>query len=138
MDNRSDVRITLSENSFRCLSSHVDHYLRQNHLSPVNSILKHMDVCHQTKDAIYFGWNHIRWRESDDAIFMIMSGLTYLEECEYSYRFTRIGKDHEDLDEYSYDGRKDRNTRLQQPAIICRFDDSRIIRNMDHKRDPQR
>ena len=138
MDNRSDVRITLSENGFRCLSSHVEQYLRQNHLSLVNSILKHMDICHQTKDAIYFRWNHIRWRESDDAIFMIMSGLTYLEECEYSYRFTRIGKDHEDLDEYSYDGRKDRNTLLQQPAIICRFDDSRIIRNMDHKRDPQR
>lgn len=34
MDNRSDVRITLSENGFRCLSSHVEQYLRQNHLSP--------------------------------------------------------------------------------------------------------
>ena len=78
MDNRSDVRITLSENGFRCLSSHVEQYLRQNHLSPVNSILKHMDICHQTKDVIYFGWNHIRWRESDDAVFVIMSGLTYL------------------------------------------------------------
>ena len=62
-----------------------------------------MDVVHRTKDAIYFGWNDIKWYETYDGVFPIMSGLKNLQENQYSYRYMRIGEDYGDVDEYFFD-----------------------------------
>ena len=62
-----------------------------------------MDVVHRTKDAIYFGWNDIKWYETYDGVFPIMSGLNILHKNQCSYRYMRIGEDYGDIDEYFFD-----------------------------------
>lgn len=103
MGYRSDVRIILSIDGFNELSKHVKEYLRLNKLNDNYNYLKYMDAVHRAKDAIYFGWNDIKWYETYDGVFPIMSGLKNLQENQYSYRYMRIGEDYGDIDEYFFD-----------------------------------
>ena len=138
MGYRSDVRIILSTNGFNELSKHVEDHLKLNNLNEHYNYLKYIDVVHKSKDSIYFGWNDVKWYESYDGIFPIMSGLKKLEENQYSYRYMRIGEDYGDVDEYFYDGKKDENVDLEYPSLIRRFDDKYVFQCMDKTKDLER
>lgn len=138
MGYRSDVRIILSIDGFNELSKHVEDHLKLNNLNDHYNYLKYMDVAYKSKDAIYFGWNNVKWYESYDGIFPIMSGLKKLEEYQYSYRYMRIGEDYGDVDEYFYDGKKDEDIDLEYPSMIRRFDDKYVFRCMDKYQEPER
>lgn len=135
MGYRSDVRIILSIDGFNELSKHVEYHLKLNNLNDHYNYLKYMDVVHKSKDSIYFGWNDVKWYESYDGVFPIMSGLKKLEENQYSYRYMRIGEDYGDVDEYFNDGKKDENVDLEYPSMIRRFDDKYVFRCMDKVND---
>lgn len=72
MGYRSDVRIILSIDGFNELSKHVKEYLKLNKLNDHYNYLKYMDVVHRTKDAIYFGWNDIKWYETYDGVLIVI------------------------------------------------------------------
>lgn len=138
MGYRSDVRIILSIDGFNELSKHVKEYLRLNKLNDHYNYLKYMDVVHRTKDAIYFGWNDIKWYETYDGVFPIISGLKNLQENQYSYRYMRIGEDYGDVDEYFFDGKNDENIDLEYPSMIRRFDDKYVFRCMNRSKEQER
>ena len=77
----------------------------------------------------------IKWYETYDGVFPIMSGLKNLQENQYSYRYMRIGEDYGDVDEYFFDGKNDENIDLEYPSMIRRFDDKYVFRCMNRSKE---
>lgn len=138
MGYRSDVRIALLIDGFNELSRYVHDYFKNSNKNIQYNLLEHMDICHKSKNSIYFGWNDIKWYEYEPEISSIMLGLEHLKKDEYSTRYLRIGEDYNDIEEQNTDGRKDENTNVEYPSLIRRFDDDYVFRYMDKNRDIER
>ena len=89
MGYNSDIRIVTSSDGYEKLKEFVKTYLNEH--KEIRNLLEHCDIKQEGKEQIYFGWNDIRWYENDyNDVTAIMEGLDYLEENEYSYRYSRI------------------------------------------------
>ena len=138
MGYRSDVRIALSIDGFNELSRYVHDYFKNSNKHIQYNLLEHMDICHKSKNSIYFGWNDIKWYETQPEIMAIVLGIDHLKKNEYSTRFIRIGQEYDDIYQCFTDGSKDKNINVEYPSMIRRFDDSYVFRCMDKTHDQER
>lgn len=125
MGYRSDVRIVTSEEGFKKLEQFVENYLKEKKVDIEEyNLLNSLDIRSQGKGQCYFGWNSIKWYDFCDEIKIdaIVAGLDYLEKNEYSYRYTIIGENLDDIEENSYDGNKE-DIYLEYPSVIRQFED---------------
>lgn len=126
MGYRSDVRIIVSKNGFEKLKEFVKDYLKDK--VNVDNLLEECDIKQEGKEQCYLGWNSVKWYEYDyDDVDAIMNGLNYLGENEYSYRYSRIGENYEDIEEQFYDGEKDKDICLEYIGIVREFDDDYVL-----------
>ena len=62
-----------------------------------------------------------------------MTGLNYLKEKGYSYRYFRIGENYDDYDEQYYESDNEEEQDLVYPSIIREFDDDYIFDELDRE-----
>lgn len=62
-----------------------------------------------------------------------MTGLNYLKEKGYSYRYSRIGENYDDYDEQYYESDNEEEQDLVYPSIIREFDDDYIFDELDRE-----
>ena len=123
MGYRSDVRIITSKKGFEKLKEFVGKYIEENKDEDIQNLLESFDINKSDGKQCYFGWNYVKWYENDlKDVDSIMNGLDYLEENGYSYRYTRIGEEHDDIEERSYDSEKEQ-IYLEYPMILRCFED---------------
>lgn len=125
MGYRSDVRIVTSEEGFKKLEQFVENYLKERKGDiKEDNLLNFLYIKSQGKGQCYFGWDSIKWYDfcGEIEIDAIVEGLDYLAKNEYSYRYTIIGENLDDIEENSYDGNKE-DIYLEYPSIIRQFDD---------------
>lgn len=129
MGYRSDIRIITSKDGFERLKEFIKEYLKDN--KEDYNLLEECDIKEEGKEQCYFGWNYVKWYEhSYPEVIAIMEGLNHLGENEYSYRYMRIGESYDDIEEQSYDGKKDENIYLEYPNMLREFDDNYIIESI--------
>lgn len=129
MGYRSDIRIITSKDGFEKLKEFIKEYLKDN--KEDYNLLEECDIKEEGKEQCYFGWNYVKWYEhSYPEVIAIMEGLNHLGENEYSYRYMRIGESYDDIEEQSYDGKKDENIYLEYPNMLREFDDNYIIESI--------
>lgn len=129
MGYRSDIRIITSKDGFERLKEFIKEYLKDN--KEDYNLLEECDIKEEGKEQCYFGWNYVKWYEHDyPEVIAIMEGLNHLGENEYSYRYMRIGESYDDIEEQSYDGKKDENIYLEYPNMLREFDDNYIIESI--------
>ena len=122
MGYRSDVRIMTTKKGYNKLRKYTDEYLKSKNYKYGN-LMDDLDLNEETKYAKYIGWNDIKWYEGDDDIDSIMSGLDYLEENNYSYRYARIGENYFESD-------KEEEQDLEYPSMTRYFEDEWIVNQM--------
>ena len=62
-----------------------------------------------------------------------MTGLDYLKENDYSYRYSRIGENYDDYDEEYYESNSEEEQDLTYPSIIREFDDDYVFDELDRE-----
>ena len=126
MGYRSDVRIMTTKKGFEQLKEFVEQYINEhsNNEETISNLLEQCDVNKHGENVCYFGWNYLKWY---DGIYKdvdaIMEGINYLGENEYSYRYSRIGENYDDIEERSYDADRDGEYELDYPIISRIFED---------------
>jgi len=129
MGYRSDVRIMTTKKGYNKLRKYTDEYLKSKNYKYGN-LMDDLDLNEETKYAKYIGWNDIKWYEGDDDIDSIMSGLDYLEENNYSYRYARIGENYDDYEEKYFESDKEEEQDLEYPSMTRYFEDEWIVNQM--------
>ena len=125
MGYRSDVRIIVSGSGYKELCE----YVKRESLKYANNdydynLLNHTDNMWEKNngDQVMIGWSYIKWYTPIyDDVNIIENGLNYLKEKGFSYRFSRIGEDYDDIEEKYSDGGLDQY--LDWPCIERYFDD---------------
>ena len=59
-----------------------------------------------------------------------MSGLDYLEENNYSYRYARIGENYDDYEEKYFESDEEEEQDLEYPSMTRYFEDEWIVNQM--------
>jgi len=124
--NKSDIRIVTSINGFKMLKQFVNSYINKNmNDASLKNLLEQCDLQYRSDRQCYFGWNgYNNWGNYlNKSAEVIMEGLRFLEQNDYSYRFYRIGEDKEDYDEHHFDSTKEGEQDLEYPNITREFDD---------------
>lgn len=132
MEYRSDIRIMTSKRGYEELEKYVEKFLKEHGRDSDWNLLKSTDYFEESPYLTYFGWNGLKWYENSDYIDVdaIMKGLDYLEENNYSYRYSRLGEDYDDYDEHYYDSEEKDEKNLLFPSIIREFDDDYIMQEL--------
>ena len=93
MGYRSDVRIVTSKKGYKVLDNYVKKYLRDHDKDRTWNLLKSPKIKKETPYTTYIGWDCLKWYEYSDYVDVdaIMTGLDYLKENGYSYRYSRLG-----------------------------------------------
>lgn len=88
-------------------------------------MLENPEINYENKYQKYIGWNDLKWYNCYPDIIAINEALSYIENEGYSYKFTRIGEEVTDIEEYGCDGDKDTNNNLfvNYPYIERGFND---------------
>ena len=135
MGYRSDVRIVTSKKGFKVLDDYVKKYLREHDKNRNWNLLKRPDIKKETPYTTYIGWNCLKWYEYADYVDVdaVMTGLNYLKEKGYSYRYSRIGENYDDYDEQYYESDNEEEQDLVYPSIIREFDDDYIFDELDRE-----
>lgn len=135
MGYRSDVRIVTSKKGFKVLDDCVKKYLREHDKNRNWNLLKRPDIKKETPYTTYIGWNCLKWYEYADYVDVdaVMTGLNYLKEKGYSYRYSRIGENYDDYDEQYYESDNEEEQDLVYPSIIREFDDDYIFDELDRE-----
>ena len=124
MGYRSDVRIITSKKGFEELNKYVKNYLSKTNESNYN-LMDDLKFKVENKYSCYFGWNWVKWYENSySAVDAVMSGLEHLREKDLSFRYSRIGENYDDYDEYNYDSEKDELDIY--PVMLRQFDDDYV------------
>ena len=86
----------------------------------------------ETPYTTYIGWDCLKWYEFSDYedVNAIMTGLDYLKENGYSYRYSRLGENYDDYDEQYYESDNEDEQDLVYPSIIRAFDDDYILEEL--------
>ena len=126
MGYRSDVRIVTSKEGYEKLNEFVQKFLKERNID--YNFLDECDIKKEKNNQCYFGWNYVKWYEDDyDEVIAIMKGLDYLNDNDYSYRYSRIGESYDDYDEQYFDGNRKGELYLEYPSLIRAFDDEYVI-----------
>lgn len=129
MGYRSDVRIITSKKGFEELTGFVKKYLGDR--SYDYNLLDHLGFKHETENAVFFGWNDVKWYEgcgcNYEHVDAIMEGLYSLANNDYSYRYARMGEDYDDYEERYEDGENDKDAGLDYIYVTRHFDDNETI-----------
>ena len=135
MGYRSDVRIVTSKKGFKVLDDYVKKYLREHDKNRNWNLLKRPDIKKESPYTTYIGWNCLKWYEYSDYVDVdaIMTGLAYLKENDYSYRYSRIGENYDYYDEQYYESDNEEEQDLVYPSIIREFDDDYIFDELDRE-----
>ena len=135
MGYRSDVRIVTSKKGFKVLDDYVKKYLREHDKNRNWNLLKRPDIKKETPYTTYIGWNCLKWYEYADYVDVdaVMTGLNYLKEKGYSYRYSRIGENYDDYDEQYYESDNEEEQDLIYPSIIREFDDDYIFQELEYQ-----
>ena len=135
MGYRSDVRIVTSKKGFKVLDDYVKKYLREHDKNRNWNLLKRPDIKKESPYTTYIGWNCLKWYEYSDYVDVdaIMTGLDYLKENGYSYRYSRIGENYDDYDEKYYESENEEEQDLIYPSIIREFDDDYIFQELEYQ-----
>lgn len=126
---KSDVRIVISVEGFKMLEQFTQSYINKNENdSSIRNLLKDC-FQHKNHKQCYLGWNeYSNWDGyGDKNSKIIMEGLSFLEENNYSYRYYKLGEDKEDYDEHHFDSEKEGEQNLEYPNITRKFDDKYIV-----------
>ena len=134
MGYRSAVRIITSKKGFKELRKFSDNYLKEKKCGYGN-ILDELDVHYENKYQVYFGWNAVKWYEDCDyfQVDAIMEGLSHLEDKDYSYRYSRIGENYDDIEEQYYESNREEEQDLEYPSIIRDFEDDYTERSLEEQ-----
>ena len=135
MGYRSDVRIVTSKKGFKVLDDYVKKYLREHDKNRNWNLLKRPDIKKETPYTTYIGWNCLKWYEYADYVDVdaVMTGLNYLKEKGYSYRYSRIGENYDDYDEQYYETDNEEEQDLVYPSMIREFDDDYFFDELDRE-----
>ena len=135
MGYRSDVRIVTSKKGYKVLDDYVKKYLRDHDKDRTWNLLKSPKIKKETPYTTYIGWDCLKWYEYSDYVDVdaIMTGLDYLKENGYSYRYSRIGENYDDYDEQYYESDNEDEQDLVYPSIIRAFDDDYILEELDRE-----
>ena len=135
MGYRSDVRIVTSKKGYKVLDNYVKKYLRDHDKDRTWNLLKSPKIKKETPYTTYIGWDCLKWYEYSDYVDVdaIMTGLDYLKENGYSYRYSRIGENYDDYDEQYYESDNEEEQDLVYPSIIRAFDDDYILEELDRE-----
>ena len=127
MGYRSDVRIAVSKKGYKEMLKYIEEFAKRKDLDKddVIDLLNCTDISCENKYQKYFGWDWIKWYDGYPQIDAITEALSYVEEKGYSYKFSRIGEDFTDIEEYGCDGEKDtkKNLFVDFPYLDRGFDD---------------
>ena len=131
MGYRSDVRIVTTKKGFEELKKYTNKYLKDKDFKYGN-LLDELKIKEETEYAVYFGWDNIKWYEYSDYenVDAIMSGLDYLEDNDYSYRYARLGENYDDYEEKYYESENEEEQDLEYPSMVRYFDDEYVVNNM--------
>ena len=135
MGYRSDVRIVTSKKGYKDLDEYVKKYLRDHDKNRNWNLMKRPNIKKETPYTTYIGWNCLKWYEYADYVDVdaVMTGLNYLKEKGYSYRYSRIGENYDDYDEQYYESDNEEEQDLVYPSIIREFDDDYIFDELDRE-----
>ena len=135
MGYRSDVRIVTSKKGYKVLDNYVKKYLRDHNKDRTWNLLKSPKIKKETPYTTYIGWDCLKWYEYSDYVDVdaIMTGLDYLKENGYSYRYSRIGENYDDYDEKYYESENEEEQDLIYPSIIREFDDDYIFQELEYQ-----
>ena len=128
MGYRSDVRIVTSKKGYKVLDNYVKKYLRDHDKDRTWNLLKSPKIKKETPYTTYIGWDCLKWYEYSDYVDVdaIMTGLDYLKENGYSYRYSRIGEKY-------YESENEEEQDLIYPSIIREFDDDYIFQELEYQ-----
>ena len=130
MGTRSDIRILTSVEGFEKLNQFVKSYANKNvNDKSIINLLEKCDLQYRSNKQCYLGWNgYDNWNEYfNKSVAVIMEGLSYLKDNDYSYRFYRLGEDKEDYEEHHFDSTKTNEQNLDYPNITRQFDDRYMV-----------
>ena len=84
------------------------------------------------KYQMYLGWDDIKWYHDYDDIMALESGLDYLKESNYTFKFSRMGEDFDDIEEIYNDGKRDikENYYIDFPYLERFYNDDKIKNNL--------
>ena len=135
MGYRSDVRIVTSKKGYKVLDDYVKKYLRDHDKNRNWNLMKRPNIKKETPYTTYIGWDCLKWYEFSDYedVNAIMTGLDYLKENVYSYRYSRLGENYDDHDEQYYESDNEEEQDLVYPGIIRAFDDDYILEELDRE-----
>lgn len=135
MGYRSDVRIVTSKKGYKVLDDYVKKYLRDHDKNRNWNLMKRPNIKKETPYTTYIGWDCLKWYEFSDyeGVNAIMTGLDYLKENGYSYRYSRLGENYDDYDEQYYESDNEEEQDLVYPSIIRAFDDDYILEELDRE-----
>lgn len=135
MGYRSDVRIVTSKKGYKVLDDYVKKYLRDHDKNRNWNLMKRPNIKKETPYTTYIGWDCLKWYEFSDYedVNAIMTGLDYLKENGYSYRYSRLGENYDDYDEQYYESDNEDEQDLVYPSIIRAFDDDYILEELDRE-----
>lgn len=127
MGYRSDVRIVISKKGYKKMLKYMEEFAKRKDLDKddIIDLLNCTDISFENKYQRYFGWDGIKWYDGFPDVDAITEALSYIENEGYSYKFTRIGEELTDIEEYGCDGDKDtkKNLNVDFPYIARSFDD---------------
>ena len=135
MGYRSDVRIVTSKKGYKVLDDYVKKYLSDHDKNRNWNLMKRPNIKKETPYTTYIGWDCLKWYEFSDYedVNAIMTGLDYLKENGYSYRYSRLGENYDDYDEQYYESDNEDEQDLVYPSIIRAFDDDYILEELDRE-----
>lgn len=134
MGYRSDVRIALSKKGYNELNK----YLNKNLNKDTYNLLEQADIKTIGKDVAYLGWNSIKWYDGylgSNEVNTIMDGLREINDKGYSYKYSRIGENYDDIEEESHDGQLDEDKDIPYPAIERYYDDEYVMNDIEIDKD---
>lgn len=123
MGYRSDVRIITTKKGYNELKKYVDAYLKNREID--YNLLDNCDVFKHGNEEYYFGWDNVKWYENYEGfedVDAIESGLDFLANNGYSFKFSRMGESYEDYDERYFDN----NWELNDIPFCRHFNDDEI------------
>lgn len=114
MGYRSDVRIIVSKKGYDKLCEYVKtHALEYAKPDYDYNLLNHANITYSKVwdgQQVMIGWDSIKWYEYGDGyedVKIIMNGLNYLKDENFSYRYARLGENYDDWEEFYNEGKLD-------------------------------
>lgn len=130
MGYRSDVRIIVSKKGYDKLCEYVKtHALEYATTGYDYNLLNQADIKYSKVwdgQQVMISWNSIKWYEWGDEyqdVKIIMDGLSYLKDENFSYRYARLGENYDDWEEFYNDGELDEDNDLQWVSLERYIDD---------------